>query len=427
MEWYSLVHMASVSSIETPTCGDRSVPRRVALIAALAALALRVGVALALGPRLFWSDEDMYLSYARRVSLDQWLGPRAFTFVPPGQHYTLGILFHLIPVSALDARLILAVASAASVWLTYRLAQRVSPWAGAVAACLMTLYPLVAYTAATLYPQTLAQFYLLCGANLLADHLERPSPGRVAGAGLFVGLTALTVPTILTICPALGAWMWWVRGRSFRAVAEVLLLAAVVTTTLAPWIYRNYRVEHRFIPIATVGSQIFFFANNPKADPDSKDIALVDSVYTPEIKAEIARSGNPDEVYSRHASDFIREQPGRFLLFYARRLRHFYDFTPHTFSTNSHTGRFSALVVGLTSGPVLLLALLGAVPWLRRGGIAAFVVLLPLLWSLASAVFGVTIRYRVPIEPCILVVASWSALTLAARFMPAARRALGVA
>ncbi len=416
--------MATVPIIGSSRPGETSVPRRVALIAVLAALALRVAVAVAMGERLFWSDEDMYLSYARRVAMNQWIGPRAFTFVPPGQHYTLGILFHVIPASALAARLILACASAASVWLTWRLARRVSPWAGALAACLMAVYPLVAYTAATLYPQTLAQFYLLCGANLLMDHLVRPAPGRVVGSGLFVGLSALTVPTILTICPVLGIWMWWARGRTWRALGEVLLLAAVITATLTPWIYRNYRVEHRFIPIATVGSQIFFFANNPKADPDSKDIALVDSVYTPELKAEVARAGNPDVVYSRHAAEFIREHPGRFLLNYAKRLRHFYDFTPHVFTRNEHTGRLSALVVGLTSGPVLLLALLGAIPLMRRGAVGAFLVLLPLCWSVASAVFGVTIRYRVPIEPFILAVASWSALWLASRVWPAARQAL---
>ena len=42
------------------------------------------------------------------------------------------------------------------------------------------------------------------------------------------------------------------------------------------------------------------------------------------------------------------------------------------------------------------------------GSNTALLVLLPLTWGLAASMFGVTIRYRVPVEPYILASAAWT-------------------
>ena len=361
-----------------------------------------------MGRQLHWADEQTYFRHAVWTAQGQWLGPHGFTLVPPGQPYSLALLFLLTGPSVLAARLLQVLASAASVWLAYRLARRVSPGAAALAAWLLALYPLVAYTSGTLYPQSLAMLLLLGCLNLLADHADRPSGPRLAAAGVMLGLAALTVPTVLSVSPVLAAWLWWIRRARWRGALEVAALAACCALTLAPWTLRNYVVEHRFVPIAGVGAQAFFFANNPNADPDSKDLGIVDRIYTPEVEAEIARTGNPDAVYTRHALEFMRRQPGQFLGFYLRRLGHVFDFYPTTFTRTSHSGLAGRLVVGLTSGPALLLALLGAWPLLRRSRHGALWVALPLAWAAASALFGVSIRYRIPVEPCILAVAAWT-------------------
>lgn len=382
---------------------------RAAAWATLAGLLVRVASAALFGSRLHWSDERAYFAHATRVAENQWLGPHGFTLIPPGQYYTLGLLFHATGPSLLAARLFQACLSAASVWLLYRLMRRFSPGAGALAAWMLALYPLAVYTAGTLYPQSLALFLLLGCLNLLSDHVQRPSLARAAAGGLCMGLTALTVPTVLTISPVVAAWLWWARRFRARALAEVAVVALVAAAAIAPWVARNYAVEKRFIPIATVGSQIFFFANNPNANPDCKELSILERVYTPEIHAEIARTGDENGVYFRHAMEFIRTQPGRALYFYVKRLGHFFDFYPTTFTRHGHNSLPARILVGMSSGPVLLLALLGAWPLLRRGGrLPALWVLVPLSWGLANAMFGVSIRYRVPVEPCILAVAAWT-------------------
>jgi 4-amino-4-deoxy-L-arabinose transferase-like glycosyltransferase len=387
-------------------------PQRAAALAFALALAVRLALAFSFGDRLIWPDEHLYDQYGTLVAHGNLLGPpgdlRGYTLAPPGQYFTVGAVYALAGSRVLKVRIFQALVSALSVLLLYRLLRRLSVGVALVATFVLALYPLVIYTAETLYPQTMGLFWLLGAVNLLVDHVEAPSWKRLLGAGLLLGCGALTVPTILTICPVLGIWLWWARRPSWRGVAEVALLAVCVAATLVPWQIRNYKVEHRFVPIAMVGPQIFFFANNPQADPDSKDIRLVEKVYTPEVLAEIARTGKPEAVYARHAWDFIQHDTGRFLLFYVKRLGHFFDFEPHTFTSNEHTGRGARLLVGLTSAPALLLALAGALGLLRRSRLGALLVVLPLSWGLTSALFGVSIRYRVPVEPYILAVAAWA-------------------
>jgi hypothetical protein len=383
-------------------------PGRLAALAVLVALALRVGLALYLDDRTFWSDEFWYHKLGDRVAHGADLAAKSFTFNPPGQPFTLGGLYFVFGPRVLTARLFQAVLGACAVWLLYRLVRRFSVGAALLAAYGLAVYPLVVYTNATLYPQTEATLWLLGALNLLADHVERPAWKRLVAAGVCLACGALTIPTVLTVCPLIGVWLWWARRPSWRGVGEVTALAATVALALVPWQIRNYRVEGHFIPIATVGPTAFFFANNPHANPDSKDMALLDSVYTPAIKAEIARTGQADLVYSQHAWNFITHDTGRFLFLYAKRLGHFFDFTPHTFTRNVHTSRASAWIVGLTSAPVLLLALFGAWGFARRSRIAALWVLLPIVWGLASALFGVTIRYRVTVEPYIMATAAWA-------------------
>ena len=386
----------------------RFTPQLAAGLAFALALAVRLVWAFHLGNHLVWDDEHMYHRFGTFVAEWRLLDYQGWSWVPPGQPFTLGAVYAVAGAHVLTARIFLALVSSASVLLLYRLVRRLSAGVALLSAFALALYPLVTYTAETLYPQTMALFWLLCAVNVLTDHVERPSWKRLVGAGVLLGCGALTVPTILTMCPLLGIWLWWARRAGWRGVGEVALLAVFVALSLVPWTIRNYRFERRFIPIATIGQQVFFFANNPNADPDCKDLRLLERVYTPEIEAEIARTGKADEVYLRHAREFIRKQPGRFLLFYFKRLGHFFDFVPRTFSSNQYTGPVARLLVGLTSGPVLLLALVGALGLLRRSRNTALWVLLPLGWALVSALFGVSIRYRVPVEPYILATAAWA-------------------
>lgn len=70
------------------------------------------------------------------------------------------------------------------------------------------------------------------------------------GYGLLSGIAALTTPVLLSVLPILALWMLYRLRRQrmhWLAPAVGCMLAAILV--MSPWIARNYRVFHRFIPL----------------------------------------------------------------------------------------------------------------------------------------------------------------------------------
>src|SRR5947209_16106372 len=135
-------------------------------VLALVALAIVAGVlySLVLGERLLYPDESEYLQLARslatqgRYSLD---GIHPTAARPPG--YPL-ILTPVIALggSVFATRLLNFLALAASLALLHRLLRRHGfPIAAIIGPALVLGYPILFYTAGTLYPQTVGTTLLL--------------------------------------------------------------------------------------------------------------------------------------------------------------------------------------------------------------------------------------------------------------------------
>jgi len=76
-----------------------------------------------------------------------------------------------------------------------------------------------------------------------------------AGFGLLWGLTALSNATLLLVFPVTALWILWPdlthhpsRGTLIQPLRGALLACAVFLATLAPWIARNERTLHAFVP-----------------------------------------------------------------------------------------------------------------------------------------------------------------------------------
>lgn len=97
----------------------------------------------------------------------------------------------------------------------------------------------------------------LRGTGESSDNLQRPRANIFlwCGFGLLWGLTALANATLVLILPASIVWILWPSLRRSDAVvalrphiAGALLTCAVFAVTLAPWVIRNERTLHAFIP-----------------------------------------------------------------------------------------------------------------------------------------------------------------------------------
>jgi len=180
---------------------------------------------------------------------------------------------------------------------------------------------------------------------------------------------------------------------------------------IVPWTIRNYVVEDRFIFIATAGNELLYLHNNPWADPDDKETTRAMSFkIRDEIKAEVLKNpGGPtkDEICLQRFKDFVVDDPGRFAVIYLKKFRNFFSLYPSTFSKNMHTIDRNNIVAALAYAPVLVFSLLGTVVslWSRREALLLFAV--PVLFALGYSLFHTTVRYRIPTEPCSIILASY--------------------
>lgn len=139
--------------------------------------------------------------------------------------------------------------------------------------------------------------------------------------GALCGIAALTEPVTLSVLPLLGLWTLFRRYRQRRPWKVQMCAAAVAGfAVLASWVFRNYEIFHRFIPVRSgFGLELYIGNNgfstrwvNSALQPNHSDAEL----------AEYERVG--EMAYMDHkreqAVDYIRAHPGWYVWMTARRI-----------------------------------------------------------------------------------------------------------
>ena len=199
-------------------CQERHIDQRFVVAVPIVVLVLAGSVyAALLGNRLPFPDEQEYYAIAsnlvqhHRYSLD---GVHPTAFRTPGYPWLLavGLLLHF-PIVLL--RMMNFVALGASAYLLHQVVRYAGfPLAARIAPYLLLCYPVLFYTAGTLYPQTIGTTLLLLAMYLV---LRDPASLRgIAYAGFAFGALILFIPSFLLKLPLLVAFILLVRTRRKR-------------------------------------------------------------------------------------------------------------------------------------------------------------------------------------------------------------------
>lgn len=202
-----------------------------------------------LGDELRFPDERQYTTIAKSIVADlifSFDGVSPTAFRPPGYPLFMaailsagGETFHL--------RFANFVALAASIWLMHLLLKehrfRIS---AAIVPLMFFGYPVLFYTAGTLYPQTLGGTLLVCTLYFLS----RNTSISILGAGFSYGTLILTISLFALTLPIIALWPILLK-RERRSVVLVSLFIVVTVSLVGAWTYRNYRVFERLVPIST--------------------------------------------------------------------------------------------------------------------------------------------------------------------------------
>jgi len=250
-------------------------------------------------------------------------------------------------------------------------------------------------------------------ALYLNSVLSASSPTRVLClplSGLAVGLMALTQPSLM-LFPAVFLGYEILRLKSLASAFLRLVVVSLITAlVILPWTIRNHRVLGSWVPVSTNGGDVFYRANNDKAnggftDGGAQSMSDMDEVSRSKLGFQLGK-------------EWIRQHPGHFLVLALRK--------QILFLGDDATGAYETLKRGLGMGGIqyvawkglsnlswwiLCLLMVLAILWnwrdpvLRRPEIGAVLLAILYLYAMHS-VFESGGKYHVPLLGMFSLVAS---------------------
>ncbi len=364
-------------------------------------VALRVVVAFYLGDSLEETrggtyDQISYDMLAQRLvqghgfsfAVDSWPYARANEPTAFWSYlYTLYLaaIYAIFGYHPLVARLIQAVfVGVLMPWLTYRIGRRAfGVRTGLIAAGLVAVYFYFVHYAASLMSEA---FYIVgilwvtdVGMRLAESFVTTrpPGSGRAVRLGLELGVamaaTLLLRQVVIGFLAVLVLWLVWL---AIRHQAKYPAAAALVTTALAclllisPFVIRNYLVFGQFAMPNTNAGFTFFWSNHPVYGTRFEAVLSPShGVSYPELIPPELRNLNEaqlDRALLARGLQFVRDDPGRYVLLSLSRIPVYFQFWPTPDSTGlSNMARVLSFGLFL---PFMLYGLVLAIRDIRPGG-----------------------------------------------------------
>lgn len=329
------------------------------------------------------------------------ISPSAMAFRMPLYPLFLSGIYYLFgSQNLLAVRIIQTMLSTLTVVIIYFIAISVfnedkhAERIGKISAIISVFYPFFVYYSGAILNETLFIFLL----SLVIWVLIR---GRFFWAAILLGLSVLCRAEILLfiIFIIIGLFAILKKRDALRVSFIMFLLLCVI---LSPWVARNYLIFNKFVPLSTMGGYTFYEGNAPEnltGGPFGGKFFL----KIPEGLDEV----EIDEYYRNETIRVIKENPERFIKLCWSKFKRFWNI-----KLNTDDPRYASLRNNLISifsfGPILLLFIPGLIIsfWNRKNLVFLYLIILYVM--LINLTFVSSLRYRLPIEPYLIIFASYS-------------------
>lgn len=359
--------------------------------------------------RPYVSDEQSYARLAAALAegrgyVDE--DGRPHTYRPPGVPFLVSLAFRITEPRIVAARVFMCAMATMLIPVCYLLGASLGgARVGLLSAVSAAIFPNWVYFSGQVLSDLTAATFVGLAVWMLSKGWRGNSLPWFAAGGAAWGLAALTRPTSLAFGPAVVFWLLLVMPNWRRRTLATVVTCGALAAMIAPWAVRNALVQDRFVLASSLGGKggvTLWLSNNPNAT----GILAKDYRYFRDTEDELfSREDYPDPVdradaYKADALGFIRDNPGRFAELCAVKFVQLWKvYSPRVPLVMS-------LVTIASFGVALLFFLIQAA---RRGWRRSPEMLMLLLIASQTAVhmvFTANVRYRIPIEPLVLVMAA---------------------
>jgi len=298
--------------------------------------------------------------------------------------------------------------SVASVWLIYALTdqlfanQHARIFSALIAAC----YPPLIFFSVVGLSETL--FIALILAAFLCWYR-----GRFTAAAIFAVSAILTRPIFDVFAPALVLLFALAIHRLplGKALRHLGIYLVVYCALMTPWWLNNYRAYGAFVRLNLGAGMVLYAGNNPLNRSGGGNLGVD---YDPSAFANIPDPVARDRALRDAAIEYIVQNPHRFLELAALKFVRVWQFWP----ANDAYRNLGVIIVSVASFvPVVLLAGIGLLTSRRRLRQLSPILLFAVGYTAVLMILVGTIRYRLAIEPFLIIFAGSGAASLINRWI----------
>lgn len=368
-------------------------------------LIIRLVYVLPLSPDKLSPDAYNWMNIAWSIATGHGWGD---TWRPPGYALWLGIIFSVFGKSILIARIFNGLLGSITCVIIFLIGKKIfSSTVGKISAFLVAFYPyLIAYTG-DLLSETFLTFIISIAVLFVILTNENPAWKNIIITGILIGLAGLTKSTILPFFFLACGWLWW-QTKSFRTG---FMVGVFTLLTIAPWTLRNYLYHDKnyVMPVNTPWYSLYgsscdeAFWNEMIGEFDKPHDDKMNAPAIPKDWGYISSLplAERDQLCKEKALTWIQKNPDKFFALIWLRLKHFWRLYPMmAYSWQKHAAM-------ATSGIYIPLALLGLVFSWRNFNKTSLIFALFASYTLVHIFFNVTLRFRIPIDPYIIIFASY--------------------
>jgi hypothetical protein len=328
-------------------------------------------------------------------------GAPLYAYRTPGYPLLIAACGARIPLirivqSLLDTTTVLAV-----MLITLRLTAQ-STFATAIAGILAALCPWLLYFSALLLSETLFTALLAWGTYLLLTR-------RLFWPGvLLLALSVLVRPGALALPVLLATLASFTRPR-LQVLPVPLLAAGLVALVLLPWAYRNHVVLNEWVFTSTNEGITRYDGFNPAADANW---GASDQSFLPHLRELSSMTETQRNHYLLQLADEAqhnRSHAGRSAELAAKKIARTWSPVPLSTENRSPTKWALGLSYSVIAWCLALFGLFRG--WVTPGKAGKLLLLCPAIYLTVAAALSVgSLRYRVPAEPMLCVLAGVGAL-----------------
>ena len=388
----------------------------------------------------YFSDTRHYDSAAISILEGEGFGERYSR--SPLYPIFMAIVYAVLGHSFTAMRIVEALLGVLLIWFVFHIAKKIfgdaAAWASAI---LAAVFPHFILLTGILYATNLFTVLLAASIYMLIIAEEKESYIWLAASSACAALAALTFPAFFFILPF---WLLWLlfrrRTTMLHNISAAMFYSMVFIAFLTPWTVRNYHKYDRFTFVRPVPHTAFPNLDDLDAQKERIESGFKD---TTEYLKQNPNGTSKDNMGSI-IGNYLRH-PGHSIKYMATELIHFWALYPDRLDTRSEEylqnirakderivslkstmWKVAQMMSVLVMLPVFLFAVIGLFSSHSLERRKLLLVLTVAAISIGYSLIYAEVRYRIPVEPYVLMFMSMGLIKVYNLYLALARKsALG--